>query len=118
RRRRQKPDLKKTGEPTAPPFPAARPRGAGSRFGLRPYSRPQTLHRPVAHLLLGADAAQRCAQAATRCHLAPAGAAALRMAMHGVIGLDRQLPTEIGIEQLFEILAIHTTSGVRSRPWS
>jgi hypothetical protein len=24
-----------------------------------------------------------------------------------MIGLDRQLPTEIGIEQLFEILAIH-----------
>src|SRR5215475_7241256 len=104
RRRRQKPDLKKTGEPTASPFPVARP-----RFGLRPYSRPQTLHRPVAQLLLGADAAQRCAQAATRCHLAPADAAALRMAEHGVIGLDRQLTTEIGIEQLFEILAIHSS---------
>jgi hypothetical protein len=31
------------------------------------------------------------------------------MAKHGVIGLDRQLPTEIGIEQLFEILAIHSS---------
>jgi hypothetical protein len=105
RGRHQKPRLKKTGEPAALAFPIARLR----RAGLRPYSRPQTLHRLVAHLLLRADAAQRRAQTPARRHLAPASAAALRMAEQRMIGLDRQLPTEIGVEQLFEILAIHSS---------